>query len=143
MRRLARGYLMAVSVLDGLAGLVCGVLFVARPDGSLLQAGALRSVIRAMPLADVFFRDFFWIGVAMLLVLGIPNLVATVMLVRRSRRRYGATLVAGALLLLWTGFEMIYMMNGLAVGYFVVGALSVLASDRLLRTAADATEGVR
>jgi len=134
MRRLARGYLIVISILNGVAGLVCGVLFIARPDGSLIQAGALRSTIAGLPLANVFFQDFLWIGVAMLLALAVPNLVAAVMLVRRSRRQYVATLVAAALLVLWTGFELIYMPNAPAVGYFVVGVVSILSSLLLLRS---------
>jgi hypothetical protein len=126
--------LVVVSVVNGLAGLVCGVLLIAGPDGRFLQAGALRPVIRTLPLASVFFRDFLWIGVAMLLVLGIPNTIAAVVLLRRSQRRYVATLVAGVLLVLWSGFELIFMINGLAVGYFVVGVVSVLCSVLLLRT---------
>lgn len=134
MRRVARGFLIVVSVLNGLSGLVCGVLFIAGPDGRFLMAGALRPVIATLPLAQVFFRDFFWIGVAMLLVLGIPNAVAAVMLMRRSAKQYIATLVAAVLLLLWCGFEMIYMFNAGALGYFVVGVISVLSSLLLLRS---------
>ena len=130
----ARGYLIVVSVLNGLAGLVCGVLLVAEPDGRFLQMGALRSVIRAFPLADVFFRDFFWIGVAMLVGLGLPNLIALVTLTRRSRRQYLATLAAGVLLLAWCSFEMLYMFNAAAVGYLVAGALEIAASAALLRS---------
>ena len=133
MRRVARGFLIVVSILNGLAGLVCGLLFIAAPDGRLLQAGALLPVIGALPLANVFFRDFVWIGVAMLLVLGLPNTVAAVMLLRRNKRQYVATLLTGVLLLLWCSFEMAFMLNGLAVGYFVVGALSVLCSILLRR----------
>jgi hypothetical protein len=132
MRRLARGFLILVSVLNGLAGLICGVLFIAGPNGHLLQAGALLPVIRTLPLANVFFRDFLWIGVAMLLALGLPNLIAAVMLLYRSGKQYVATLAAGVLLVLWCGFEFIFMFNVLAVGYFVVGVLSVLCSILLL-----------
>lgn len=137
MRRVARGFLIVVSIADGLAGLVCGALFIAAPSGSLMHAGALLPVIRKLPLADVFFRDFLWIGIAMLLVLGIPNTVAAVMLIRRSRRQYTATLVAGVLLVLWTGFELIFMYNGLAVFYFVVGVLSIACSLLLQRSPAE------
>ncbi len=133
MLRLARGFLIVVSILNGLAGLVCGVLFIAGPDGSLMQAGALLPVIQELPLAGVFFQDFMWIGIAMLLVLGIPNSVVAVMLLRKSERQYLATLIAGALLILWCGFELVFMINGLAVGYFVVGLISVLFSLMLLR----------
>ncbi|PKQ19559.1 MAG: hypothetical protein CVT66_09575 [Actinobacteria bacterium HGW-Actinobacteria-6] len=132
---MARGFLIVVSILNGLAGLVCGVLFIAGPDGRLMQAGALLPVIQELPLASVFFQDFTWIGIAMLLVLGVPNSVVTVMLVRGSERQYFATLAAGALLILWCGFELIFMINGLAVGYFVVGLISILCSITLLRSA--------
>lgn len=137
MRRSARGYLIVVSILNGLAGLVCGVLFLIRPDGSLLQAGALLPVIRTLPLAGIFFRDFTWIGIAMLLVLGIPNTVAAVMLLRRSEKQYMVSLVAGILLVMWTGFELVFMYNALALGYFVVGAISILSSAALLRSEVD------
>jgi hypothetical protein len=128
MRRVARGFLIVVSILNGGSALVCGILFVAGPDGRLLHAGALLPVIHTLPLAHVFFRDFVWIGPAMLLVLGIPNLVAAMMLLRRSRRQYLATLVAAMLLLSWCGFEMVFMFNVPALGYFSAGAVSVLCS---------------
>jgi len=135
MQRAARGLLIVVSILNGVAGLVCGVLFIAGPDGRFLQAGALLTVIQELPLASFFFEDFVWIGAAMLLVLGVPNSVATLMLLRKSEDQYLATLVAGVLLLLWTGFELIFMINALAVGYFIIGLVCVLSSIMLRRTA--------
>jgi len=124
---------MVASILNGLSGLISGVLFIAGPDGHFLQAGALRPVIETLPLASVFFRDFTWIGVAMLLALCIPNTVAAAMLLRRSERQYVATLACGMLLLLWTGFEIVYMFSIAALGYFTAGVISVLASIWLLR----------
>lgn len=133
MRRLARGFLIGVSALNGLSGLVCGALFILGPDGRLMQAGALLPIVQKLPLAHVFFRDFTWIGIAMLLVLGIPNILAAVMLLRSSALQYAITLVAGILLVLWTGFELIFMLNALAVGYFIVGVLAVACSILLWR----------
>ena len=135
MRRVARGYLIGVSVLNGFLGLVCAALLLLSPDGRFLGMGVLLPVIRAFPMAEVFFRDFFWIGVVMLVALGLPNLIAAVMLVTRSDKQYIATLVAGVLLLLWCGFELIYMFNIAAVGFFVVAVLSILASALLLKPA--------
>ena len=131
MKRVGRGWLLVVSALNGAAGLVSGALLVARPDGSLLMASELLPVIKRFPLADVFFQDMFWIGVAMLLALGIPNLVAFVALLRRTSRQYLLTLVAAVLLMLWCGFEMPFMFNYAALGYFFVGAISAVLSVRL------------
>jgi len=135
MRRMARAFLIVVSILNGLAGLICGVLLMVVPDGRLLQMGSLLPVVKTLPLANIFFRDFFWIGLAMLLALGVPNLIAALMLVQRSEEQYVATLVAGVLLVLWCGFELIYLSNVPAVGYFAVGVISVLLSVLLLRPA--------
>jgi hypothetical protein len=127
-----RGFLTVVSILNGMAGLVCGVLFIAGPDGRYMQASALLPVVQRLPLASVFFRDFLWIGATMLLVLGLPNAIAAVMLLRRRTHQYLATLIAGVLLVLWCGFELIFMFNVLAVGYFTIGLVSVLFSILLL-----------
>ncbi|MDO8847681.1 MAG: hypothetical protein Q7W51_04765 [Coriobacteriia bacterium] len=134
MRRAARVYLIVVSILNGLAGLVCGVLFIASPDGSLMGFQPLIAVVQSLPLADIFFRDLWWIGVAMLLLLAVPNLAATVMLFRRGAHEYHVTLAAAALLMLWCGFEIVFMFNVAAVGYFLVGAISAFCSVLLLRT---------
>ena len=135
MRRVARGFLIVVSVVDGLSAVICGVLLIAGPDGHLLQAGALLPVIQTLPLANVFFHNFIWIGAAMLLALGLPNLIAALMLLRRSESQYAASLVAAILLVCWCGFEMVFMFNVPAVGYLVVGVLSALCSIFLLRPA--------
>lgn len=132
MQRVARGYLLFISFFDGVLGLVCAALIMAAPDGRFLGMGVLLPTIAEFPLADVFFRDFAWIGRAMLLVLGVPNLVAAVMLVRRSAGQYIVTLVAGVLLLLWCGFELIYLFNAGAVGFFVAGVAAICASMLLL-----------
>ncbi len=139
MHRVTRGFLIAVSVLNGVAGLVCGVLFLVSPDGSLMAFEPLLPVVRTLPLADIFFRDLMWIGIAMLLALGIPNVVASVMLLRRSEKQYIVTLAAAVLLILWCSFELIFMFNVAALGYFAVGVMSALASVVLQRRAPHAS----
>jgi hypothetical protein len=138
VQRAARIWLLVVSALNGAAGLVCGLLLIARPDGSLLGASALLPVIRRFPLADVFFQDMLWIGVAMLLALGLPNLIALVALLRRMSHQYLLSLAAAVLLMLWCGFEMPYMFNYAALGYFFVGAISAACSVWMLGASREA-----
>lgn len=135
MSRVGRSFLLVVSILNGVAGLVCGVLFIAIPDGRLMRAEALLPVVRGLPLPGVFLQDFFWVGIAMLLVLGIPNLTVAVMLLRKSENQYLVALFASILLVLWCGFELIFMFNILAVSYFIIGLISILCSILLLRRA--------
>jgi hypothetical protein len=134
VRKAVRAYLLLVSIANGVAGLVCGALFLISPDGSLMGFQPLLSVVGSLPLADVFFRDLRWIGTAMLLALATPNLTAFVMLLRRSAWQYVATLVAALLLMLWCAFELVFMFNIAAAGYFAIGVVSALASVLLRRT---------
>ena len=133
MQKVARAWLITISLLNGLAGLVCGVLLIARPDGGLLMATALLAVVEKFPLASIFFRDLFWIGVAMILVLGAPNGIAAVMLIRQDARQYQVALGAAVLLMCWCAFELIFMFNGAAIGYFAVAIVSALCAGWLLR----------
>jgi len=139
MYRAARIWLLIVSGLNGVAGLLCGSLLIARPDGSLLMAAALLPVVKRFPLADVFFRDMLWIGVAMLLVLGIPNAIAFAALLRRDARQYQLSLAAAALLMLWCAVELPFMFNFAAVGYFIVGVVSAAFSVWLLGDSREAS----
>ena len=136
MQRVARGFLITISVINGALGLVCAVLLLLAPDGRMLGMDVLLPTLATFPLADVFFRDFLWIGIAMLLALGIPNLIAAVMLFRRSGMQYVVTLIAGVLLVLWCAFELVHMFNVAALGFLVVGALAVIVS-LILRASAD------
>ena len=133
MQKVARAWLITISLLNGLAGFVCGVLLIARPDGGLLMAAALLAVIEKFPLASIFFRDLFWIGVAMLLALGVPNDLAAVMLIRQDAKQYQVALGAAVLLMCWCAFELIFMFNGAAIGYFSVAIVSATCAGWLLR----------
>lgn len=134
MHKAYRIWLIAVSVLNGIAGLVTGVLFIISPDGSLMGFEPLVDVVRTLPLADFFFQDLMWIGIAMLLVLALPNLLALAALIRKHGRQYQLSLTAAVLLMLWCGFEIPFMFNYAAVGYFIVGAISAVISVRLLHS---------
>jgi hypothetical protein len=138
VHKAARVFLIVVSVLNGLAGLICGMLLIVRPDGAFMQMGALLPVIGTFPFANVFFRDFFWIGMVMLLALGVPNATAAVLLVRHHAAQYAVTLASAILLIGWCGFELVYMYNVAAVAYLVVGVISAFASLWLMRRPAGA-----
>lgn len=135
MRRIARGFLLAVSAINGVLGVVCAVLLLLKPDGRLLGMQVLLPVIAEFPWSDIFFRDFLWIGIVMLLGLGLPNLLAFAMLLRRVPMQYRFTLIAAVLLLLWCGFELVYMFNIAVVAFFAVAVLSIAASIWLMQPA--------
>jgi len=87
------------------------------------------SIYDPFPFHDVFFTSHFWPGLALLLVNGVPNIVA---LVARHRGNTGSwatwSIIAGALLIAWTTTELLLIPNGLSVFYFVLGVLQLITA---------------
>ena len=133
---MARGiqqFILWVSAINAVCALICGVLFIGWPDGSLMSAGEMLDYIAAFPFAQIFFRDFRWIGIAMLLVLCLPNAVAIYALRSCWNARFRIVAVANMAMMLWCSFQFVYLFNWLAVGYFALGASMVASALWLSR----------
>jgi len=126
-------FVLWVSGINAVCALVCGVLFIGWTDGSLMSAGEMLDYIATFPFAQIFFQDFRWIGIAMLLVLCLPNATAVYALLRQLPGRFLVVIVANTLMMLWCSFQFVYLFNWLVVGYFTLGALMVATALRLLR----------
>ena len=132
--RLARGFALFVNWFDGVCAVVCGglmmVLGLTGPDNAFMPL----SVYDSFPLHDVFFTSHFWPGLALVLVNGVPNLVALALRFRGKRAAsYAAGMAAGGLLVAWTLVETAFMPNPVTVVYLVIGALQLAASWRARR----------
>lgn len=132
MLRFCRMLLMVICIVNGVSALICGPLMFLAPDGSLMGMQALIGEMQAFPLADVFFQDLFWSGIALLMVNGIPNLITTVLLFKKHPFAYRAGIICGVLLVLWSVFECIYIPNPLSIGYLVVGIIQTSAAVYLV-----------
>lgn len=91
------------------------------------------SIYDPFPFHDVFFTSHFWPGLALLLVNGLPNIVALVLKRKGDAAWYRASLVAGIMLLIWTITEMLIIPNGLSAFYLVLGILQTVAAVVLIR----------
>ena len=91
------------------------------------------SIYGPFPFHDVFFTSHFWPGLALLLVNGVPNIVALVLRRKNEGAWRRACLVAGVLLILWTVVEMLIIPNGLSVFYLILGVLQTAAATVLVR----------
>lgn len=125
--RIARGYLWVLSVFNALAALICGILFIGWPDGSAMGAGSMLEAMSTFPLAAVFFQDFRWIGIAMLLLLWIPNELSVLALWLKRAWQYPVVIAANVIVMLWCSFQFVFMPNGLAVFFFALSAIAVAA----------------
>ncbi|MDY4139746.1 MAG: hypothetical protein SOY30_10510 [Eubacteriales bacterium] len=92
------------------------------PSGRAMGMDAMLPYFQVMPLAEYLYQDFVFPGIALLLVNGLTNLTAAVLLLKR--RRSGVVLggVFGVTLMLWICIQfVIFPMNFMSTIYFVFG----------------------
>lgn len=131
MVKLARGVSLFINWFNGVCATVCGGWMMA----SALFPLALSwndwmplSIYDAMPFHDVFFTSHLWPGLALFLVNGVGNILAIVCRLRGNQTGWKRwCLVAGILLVLWTGVEMVFFPNALSVVYMVIGVIQILS----------------
>jgi hypothetical protein len=82
-----------------------------------------------MPWPDVFFKDFIASGFALLIVNGITQFIAAILLFKNHPRAYQAVLVCGIILMLWIVVEWwAWGFNALSNIYFILGLVEVIAA---------------
>ena len=132
---MARGFSLFMNWFNGICAPVCGLWMMLSALFELPLSWndwMPLSIYDPFPLHDVFFTSHFWPGLALLLVNGVPNIIALVVRRRGTTRQWaGWCVLAGVLLIAWTGFELMLIPNGVSIFYFVLGVLQLVAAVRV------------
>lgn len=62
-----------------------------------------------LPLADIFFKDYKWSGLALVCVNGIPNIMSAFLLLKKKKTGDIISFLAGIILITWIVFELFIM----------------------------------
>ena len=135
MDRFSRGFSLFMNWFNGICAPVCGLwmtLSALVPLPLSWNDWMPLSIYDPFPLHDVFFTSHFWPGLALLLVNGVPNIMALVVWHRGDMVAWARWCTfAGALLIAWTVTELLVIPNGLSVFYFVLGVAQLAAALHL------------
>lgn len=138
LEKIARGYALFINWFNGICAVICGVIMMLTVSGLLpgeMNGFMPLSIYDNFPLREVFFTSHFWPGLALLLVNGVPNLIALVFRFQGNRfASYTWGVIAGSALIIWTGVEMLFIPNVVSVFYLVIGVLQLVASWYARRT---------
>ncbi len=126
-----RKTLVGICIVNGISALICGFMMILVPDGSLM--GMPPSMLSNFPGQELFFRDFRWPGIALLLVNGIPNTIAASLMLLHRKSGFPVGLLAGCLLICWCLFEMIFLFNTFALFYLAVGVVQAALGLYLIK----------
>lgn len=90
------------------------------PTGKSMGMDAMLPFFKVLPFADVLFNDLFFSGIALLIVNGLSNLTAAVLLLKKKK----LGVILGVTLMLWICIQFyIFPLNFMSTTYFIFGFL--------------------
>ena len=118
----ARKWLIFWTLFIGIGAVAGGLGMIVDPSGKAMHMDAMLPFFQVLPFADVLFQDFLFSGFALLVVNGLTNLTAAVLLFRK--KKIGVILggIFGVTLMLWICIQFyMFPLNFMSSIYFVFG----------------------
>lgn len=124
--------LRIICALNGACAAIFGMIMMIWADDAPMGLSDLVPALQALPLPGFMIENLFWPGLALLLVNGIANIVATALFSSRKAAACAWALAAGILLIGWCAFEMLYLPNVASVFYLVVGIVQTALAAKAM-----------
>ena len=135
----ARRWLIFWTLFIGVGAVAGGLSMILDPSGKTLRMDGMLPYFQVLPFAKTLFQDFLFSGFALLIVNGLTNLTAAVLLLRRKKLGVILGGVFGVTLMLWICIQFyIFPLNFMSTAYFIFGlcqALTGYVAWRRLRQA--------
>ena len=140
----ARKWLVFWTLFIGIGAVAGGLSMILDPSGKLLHMDAMLPFFQKLPFADVLFQDFLFSGFALLIVNGLTNLTAAVLLLRKKKLGVILGGTFGITLMLWICIQFyMFPLNFMSTAYFIFGicqAVTGFAAWKLLQQEKPNTE---
>ena len=120
--QIAGGWLLFWTLFIGVGAVAGASGMLLDPSGKAMGMDAMLPYFQVLPLAEYLYQDFIFPGIALLIVNGLTNLTAAVLLL--LKRKSGVILggVFGVTLMLWIGIQfVIFPLNFMSTSYFIFG----------------------
>ena len=135
----ARRWLIFWTLFIGVGAVAGGLSMILDPSGKTLHMDGMLPYFQVLPFAKTLFQDFLFSGFALLIVTGLTNLTAAVLLLRRKKLGVILGGVFGVTLMLWICIQFyMFPLNFMSTAYFIFGlcqALTGYVAWRRLRQA--------
>lgn len=109
-------------------GAVCGATgMLVDPTGKAMKMDTLIPYFQVLPFSSILFQNYIFPGISLLIVNGITNIIASILLFKK--RKLGIVLggVFGVTLMLWITIQfVIFPMNFMSTIYFIFGLIQAL-----------------
>ena len=112
----------------GLGALWGGTAMLIKPDGSILHMQKMLPYFKVLPFADFLFTDYVFSGIMLILVNGVSNIAAALLILRNKKLGFILGTIFGFTLMLWITIQfIIFPPNFLDNAYFTFGVLQLIS----------------
>ena len=123
----ARRWLIFWTLFIGVGAVAGGLSMILDPSGKTLHMDGMLPYFQVLPFAKTLFQDFLLSGFALLIVNGLTNLTAAVLLLKRKRLGVILGGVFGVTLMLWICIQFyMFPLNFMSTAYFIFGLCQAL-----------------
>jgi hypothetical protein len=117
----------------GIGAWLGGLMMIFEPSGTTFRMIEMLPAFQKLPFADLLFQDFFFSGIALLLVNGLTNTLSVIMIYRRNKYAALSGMICGIILMLWISLQFyIFPFNFMSTLYFIFGILQAVNGWRYL-----------
>lgn len=125
--KIARKFLIFWTLFVGIGAVGGAIGMFADTTGALMGMDAMLPYFQKLPLAEYVFQDFLFPGIALLIVNGITNLTAAVLLIKNKKAGVYCGGIFGVTLMLWICIQFyMFPMNFMSTAFFVIGFLQAI-----------------
>ena len=122
-----KGILLFFTLFVGIGALFGGTCMLIKPDGSILHMENMLPYFEILPFSEVLFQDYIFSGIMLIIVNGISNVAASVLIFMNKRLGYVLGTIFGFTLILWIIIQFVmFPMNALDIIYFTLGCLQLV-----------------
>lgn len=123
----ARRLLIFWTLFVGIGAVAGAMVMISDPSGKAMGMDSMLPYFQRLPFADILFKDLQFSGIALLIVNGLPNLTATVLLLRNKKSGIVLGGVFGVTLMLWICIQFyMFPLNFMSTIYFIFGLLQAV-----------------
>lgn len=118
----ARGLLIFWTLFVGVGAVAGAAAMLIDPSGKVMGMDAMLPYFVVLPFADVLFTNFTFSGISLLIVNGLTNLTAAVLLI--MNKKAGSVLggIFGVTLMLWICIQFyMFPANFMSTAFFIIG----------------------
>ena len=108
----------------GIGAYFGALMMIIEPTGNTFKMVGMLPYFQKLPFAEIFFQDFFFPGIALLMVNGLTNTISVILIFRKSKYAALSGMICGIILMLWILLQFyIFPLNFMSTLYFVFGIL--------------------